>query len=83
MKAEHWSWGPDDEYGGCEGLDPVGTPELDENKKKVDQIMREMYGDTGKYCCTIEGKNWTEIQQKYHQHMGWGEYRPPPGAEET
>jgi hypothetical protein len=71
MKAEHWTWQSNDEYGGCESLDPVETQEVSH------KVLREMYTN-GKLCCVIEGKDWVEIRQKYNEHMGWGPYIPPP-----
>ncbi len=30
----------------------------------------------GKFCCFIEGQDWTDIMTKYHEHMGWEPYEP-------
>lgn len=76
MKAEHWSW-DDGGEGGCDSLDSVNTPAEVENKRKADQILRDM-GMQGTYCCTLEGENWSDLMQKYYDHQGWGVYRPPP-----
>ena len=27
-------------------------------------------------CCVVEGRNYIEAMQRYHDHKGWGPYRP-------
>ncbi len=38
--------------------------------------QKDFLTENGKYCCTIEGKNWNDIMTQYHQHMGFEPYKP-------
>lgn len=72
-RFEHWTTGVGETF-------IPDTPD----KEQVLSVDRAMCEEDGlpppKLCCVIEAKDWTEAMTKYHEHMGWGPYRPPPGA---
>jgi hypothetical protein len=60
MKIEHWT------YAGehlCFRVEDVTTFQF----LAVDPAVK---------CCEIEGEDWVDCMQKYHEHMGWAPYVP-------